>query len=94
MTHLTQAAMRSLVRSMKAKPCADCGVEYPYYIMQFDHVRGTKRFNISTLSQSHSHAWSMTVERAMAEMEKCDVVCANCHAARTWERSKGLDKTD
>ncbi len=31
---------RMLVRRMKDVPCADCGTRYPYYVMDFDHVRG------------------------------------------------------
>jgi hypothetical protein len=30
------------VHELKARPCADCGVQYPPYIMDFDHVSGEK----------------------------------------------------
>ena len=26
------------IRSLKAKPCTDCGREYPHYVMDFDHL--------------------------------------------------------
>lgn len=35
---------RRIVREAKSQPCADCGVRYPPYVMDFDHVRGPKRW--------------------------------------------------
>lgn len=64
----------------KQQPCADCGKIYPPYVMDFDHVRGEKKFDISL---SERTAW----ETVLAEIAKCDVVCANCHRERTWERA-------
>jgi hypothetical protein len=68
-------------RAQKSRPCHDCGIQYPYYIMQFDHVRGQKMFNLSKCASSpHSK------KKVEAEIAKCEVVCANCHASRTWQR--------
>lgn len=73
-----------IFREAKNKPCADCGESYPYYVMQFDHVpeRGPKlvSLNYGTITRS------IGLARIRAELEKCDVVCANCHAERTWGR--------
>ncbi|ASZ74720.1 HNH endonuclease [Mycobacterium phage Phabba] len=71
----------STVREAKSAPCADCKVSYPYYVMQFDHVRGVKLFNIANASGGRRSMKSL-----QDEIDKCDVVCANCHAARTWRR--------
>jgi hypothetical protein len=60
----------------KAAPCVDCGVQYPYYVMDFDHVRGEKRF---ALSQHQARGLKLIDE----EIAKCDLVCANCHRIRT-----------
>jgi hypothetical protein len=65
---------------MKERPCTDCDIPYPFYVMQFDHVRGEKQFNIGADGPSRSG------EQVLEEIAKCDVVCANCHAARTYER--------
>lgn len=75
-----------LVRKAKEVACADCGVEYPYYVMHFDHVRGEKIANVSRLLRSS------TLASVLEEIAKCDVVCANCHAIRTFVRgeSRGL----
>jgi hypothetical protein len=72
----------------KDRPCADCHIKYPFYVMDFDHVpeRGVKLFNISTFHQGQ-------VEKLKAEIAKCDVVCANCHRERTWGRGRGDSST-
>lgn len=73
------AKTKAIIRSAKDSPCFDCGVEYPYWIMQFDHLRD-KSFNIGD-------ARYIAEEKLYAEIFKCEVVCANCHADRTHRRS-------
>jgi len=65
--------------ALKDAPCVDCGVKYPSYVMQFDHVRGKKSFNIGNVK-------GISLKRLLIEVEKCDLVCANCHAERTHMR--------
>jgi hypothetical protein len=77
-----RAEMRQFVRSAKDRPCADCGLSYPYYVMQFDHV-GEKQFTIGRYSNG-----STSYQRMVREVEKCEVVCANCHAERTFQRGQ------
>lgn len=62
------------------KGCADCKVKYPYFVLDFDHVSGSKMTGIAQMAN-----WD-TKEDILAEIEKCDVVCANCHRARTQAR--------
>ena len=67
------------LRSLKSRPCMDCSIEYPYYVMQFDHRDPSlKSFTISDNIDQKS------LEQLVNEARKCDVVCANCHAERTW----------
>jgi hypothetical protein len=73
--------LKKFVNDAKAVPCTDCKVQYPPYIMDFDHVRGVKRKNISTLVCAAS-SW----ETLLAELEKCDIVCSNCHREREYQR--------
>lgn len=62
-------------------PCADCGEKYPYYVMDFDHLpENGKEFNIAMFSKHK------TLEDVKIEIAKCEVVCSNCHRARTWQR--------
>jgi hypothetical protein len=69
-----------LVQACKDVPCADCQRKYPSYVMDFDHVRGTKVMSVSTLINSGSK------RRLLKEIEKCEVVCSNCHRIRTHTR--------
>jgi hypothetical protein len=62
-------------------PCADCGNKFPHYVMEFDHARGEKKNNISSMKAKRFDNVSL-----QAELEKCDLVCANCHNTRTYFR--------
>jgi hypothetical protein len=80
-----------LLEYFEVHPCADCGESDPV-VLEFDHLRD-KEFNVC--KGFEERAWSSVV----AEIEKCDVVCANCHRVRTAARrgslrykiSRGLD---
>lgn len=67
--------------------CVDCRKDYPPYVLAFDHVpgRGKKIANLSNLARDAS------IELVKEEIKKCDVVCHNCHAVRTWSRPQGLE---
>lgn len=68
-------ALRVFLAAAKAAPCQDCGVEYPPYVMDFDHRDpSSKRANVSRLNH---------IAAVKAEIAKCDLVCANCHRERT-----------
>lgn len=73
---------QTYIRSLKEQhPCTDCGVRFPHYVMDFDHTHGTKVANVSVLARRGA-----SLERISAEIDKCELVCANCHRARTWKR--------
>lgn len=61
-------------------PCVDCRESDPI-VLEFDHVRGIKRGNLSNMVHD---VCSLPVLRR--EIDKCDVVCANCHRRRTATR--------
>jgi hypothetical protein len=62
--------------------CADCGQKFPGVCLDFDHREGeVKCFNISNCS-------SYSAEKLHNEIKKCDVVCKNCHAKRTYLRGQ------
>ena len=77
-----RAAIRALIIRSKEKPCVDCGKSYPYYVMDFDHVRGKKKFELSVAGR-HFRA----LDSVQKEMDKCDVICSNCHRERTFNRA-------
>lgn len=69
---------RELIQQLKSVPCKDCNETYPWYVMDFDHLRD-KKFDVSRMS-------NYSVEQIMEEVGKCEVVCANCHRERTFSR--------
>ena len=77
---------RAYTDRAKNRPCVDCKIGYPPYVMDFDHVRGEKVANISHMARVRTN-----IQRLQAEIDKCDVVCANCHRERTHQR--GLTQT-
>lgn len=77
---LSRAAGREIIREAKNRPCADCGTQYPYYVMQFDHLDPSEK------SFAIGIAATRSPEVLRAEIAKCEVVCANCHAERTHQQ--------
>ena len=74
--------MREFVKFLKSTtPCTDCGHFYPSYVMQFDHIGDDKIMEVSIMV---SRMWSR--ENIQKEIDKCEIVCANCHAVRTYTR--------
>jgi 5-methylcytosine-specific restriction endonuclease McrA len=73
---------RVIIEAAKSAPCMDCGRKFPPYVMDFDHVVGTKRGTIAS--------WYVSIsEKALLEeIAKCEVVCANCHRIRTYGRTR------
>lgn len=67
------------------KPCADCGGAFHPAAMQWDHKPGVeKRANVGDLMRQ------AVKKHVLDEIAKCDLVCANCHAVRTFERRRGV----
>jgi len=75
---LRRERTRYLVDYFARHPCVDCGESDPV-VLEFDHVRD-KAFAIG--QKLDRTTW----ETILQEMEKCEVVCANCHRRRTARR--------
>ena len=60
--------------------CADCGEE-DMVVFEFDHVRGDKVESVARMISQGAG-----VGKIQREIEKCEVVCANCHRRRTARR--------
>lgn len=69
-----------MVEYLRSHPCVDCG-NGDIRVLEFDHVRGDKSFNIST--KLRDVAWASL----LLEIEKCEVRCANCHKIVTGQRA-------
>lgn len=81
-TKARRERFRKLLQEIKTVPCLDCGRSYPHYVMDLDHVRGQKVGNIGDLV-----AQGVALFKLLAEIDKCEVVCSNCHRERTHARN-------
>ena len=75
---------RYLIAYFATHPCVDCGETDPV-VLEFDHLRD-KEFEVTQALADRR--WS----RILEEIEKCDVVCANCHRRRTCRRRRSLPR--
>lgn len=71
---------RLLWEFLDDKSCADCKTD-DKRVLEFDHVREQKDATIARMV-SGGFGWN----RILAEIAKCEIVCANCHKIRTAER--------
>lgn len=70
---------------LKSNPCYDCQQSFDTCCMDFDHRDGTeKKYNIGSMFAHH-----YSRELIQQELNKCDLVCANCHRIRTRDRRIG-----
>ncbi len=84
-TRKRQSQKREFVMNYKiANPtCSDCGIDYPYYILDFDHLpQFEKSFELKA-----SGSKDKSIPQIEAEIAKCEIVCANCHRHRTYTRN-------
>lgn len=79
----TKAYLSRYLKDLKARtPCADCKIQYPYYVMDFDHIRGRKQKNVMELIPT------LSKKKIDEEIAKCEIVCSNCHRIRTHIRKE------
>ena len=80
----TRADRRAWLDDYKVKAgCVDCGYRAHPRALDFDHIGTDKVGDVGRLAHSRI-AWA----RLLAEIAKCEVVCANCHRIRTYERER------
>jgi 5-methylcytosine-specific restriction endonuclease McrA len=79
---------RFVTEYLQEHPCVDCGETDPI-VLDFDHV-GEKSFGISS-----AIANLVALPKIRAEIEQCEVRCANCHRRKTYRtlgyRSRGVN---
>lgn len=72
------APKRRYIVAAKKRPCLDCGKRFPTCCMDFDHRDPKEKcFSIGVGYRS------VSLDALIAEIAKCDLVCANCHRIRT-----------
>jgi hypothetical protein len=68
----------------KKQKCKKCGIDHPA-VLEFHHLDPSiKEGNLSGMWKSHS---INTIER---EIEKCVVLCSNCHKIEHWNLNNKL----
>lgn len=67
---------RFVFEYLSNNPCSVCGETDPR-VLEFDHLRD-KEDNVTAILSSGS-----SQEKIMKEIQKCQVLCANCHRRKT-----------
>src|SRR5947199_99032 len=79
------ARCRAWLRELKSgKSCADCGGSFPPEAMQWGHLPGSIKLGVISKGIGYRRP-----KLVFEELAKCELVCANCHAIRTYKRLSG-----
>ena len=72
-----RAAKKAALVAYKGGKCADCENTFPDVCYDFDHR--------DPFAKSFTIAWEIgkPLDELLQEVDKCDLVCRNCHAIRT-----------
>ena len=62
---------------LSSHPCIKCGQSNPV-VLEFDHVRGRKKMAVSEMVRA-----GYSIAAIQKEINKCQVLCANCHREKT-----------
>jgi len=78
--------VQDFIRAYKLEHgCTDCGYDKHHAALEFDHIYSNKEINVCN---------SKSIAQAKKEIEKCEVVCSNCHRIRTYTRLQQTCKPD
>lgn len=70
---------RLLREYLQTRRCVDCSVS-DIRVLEFDHLPGFEKVkDVARMVTGSTYSW----ERILEEINKCEVVCANCHRIRT-----------
>lgn len=82
------AAKQKLLRTLKDNPCLDCGDKFHFSAMDFDHRDpDTKLADVGQLVGQ-----GCSIQTFLDEVAKCDLVCANCHRVRTYNKQQRFSR--
>lgn len=68
-----------LLNYKTGKFCSDCQRSFPSECLDFDHVRSPKIVPVSKMVGMSTYS----IKDMLDEIDKCELVCANCHRTRT-----------
>jgi len=73
---------KNLWEYLKNKSCVDCKIS-DSRVLEFDHLpEFEKKFDISKAVSGSTKSWKLI----LTEIDKCEIVCSNCHRIRTMIR--------
>lgn len=72
----------TIANKLKSVPCADCKQSFPPIAMDFDHLEQFTKDDCI----AHMIYKGRNLDLILAEIKKCEVVCAVCHRIRTYNR--------
>ena len=76
-TDAQRQVLREYIRAYLAQhPCVECG-ESDLVVLEFDHLSDKER------AVSEMVGRGVSIEKLQREIEKCQVLCANCHRRKT-----------
>lgn len=78
---INRRAQLMVLAELRDSPCRDRGRRLPWYAMEYDH-RDPKA-KVDEVMRMAGHAG---LDRILAEVARCDIVCSNCHRDRTHRR--------
>ncbi len=78
-----EEAQRYIYEYLSTHICEDCG-EYDFTVLTFHHVQGKKKMNISDMATR-----GYSLDAIQEEINKCIVLCYNCHMRREVEKKSG-----
>lgn len=87
MTNKRRFHLKEKMILYKGGKCVICNYNKCKQALEFHHLNGTKKFNISG---SHSRSW----EAIKKELSKCILVCSNCHAEIEEKKFGSVAKSD
>ncbi len=78
-TQAFQQSRRAFIDKIKVeRGCSICGYNAHPAALDFNHIVGDKNFSISQDSKIALH-------KLLGEIDKCEILCANCHRVHTYE---------
>lgn len=75
-----QENKEKLWKLLNESACTDCDISHPL-VLEFDHRDPLK--SATTIRAGSMATSGRSWKKIQAEIDKCDIVCANCHNIRT-----------
>lgn len=72
----------NIINQAKSKPCVICNIQYETFNMQLDHINPEDKYRDVCQLKHHKK------EILLAELKKCQVVCALCHRRKSIEEQR------